>query len=106
MAYKVFYEAFLFHLLLFTSFQWSMYEKKVLVSFLRQTFTKGDIKYIFKCMRAYAISTLNILNMFTKIYKNITNVFCHNISCVFNLYNDKAEIKKKCISSNSTQMKK
>ena len=40
------------------------------------------------------ISTLNILNMFTKIYKTITNVFFHDMTCVFNLYNDKAAIKK------------
>ena len=60
-------------------------------------------------MKAYVIpyiSTLNIFNMFTKIYKNITNVFCHYMSCVFNLYNDKAETKKKCIPSNSIQIKK
>ena len=77
--------------------------KNVLVSFLRQTFTKGDIKYIFKSN--VWKPTLNILDMFTKIYKNITNVICHSMSCVFNLYNDKAETKK-CISSYSIQMKK
>ena len=52
------------------------------------------------------ISTLNILNMFTKIYKNITNVFFHDMTCVFNLYNDKAETKKRCIPPNSIQLEK
>ena len=48
-----------------------------------------------KCMKAYV--TFQLWTYWTclqRYIKNITNVFCHDMTCVFNLYNDKAEIKK------------